>query len=339
MPPTTRRRRERNKSPPSLTFEVVNVSGGFFQDEEFSFHRNVEADELTALVRERLHAILAERLGSIEGSIGSGDEVLDARGVGRYRRHADAHGDFSEWLGVLAGKPSSLDPEPHFLRGGESAVFERRRKDNRELFPTVTAHDVDVTNAFVEHAGDSFQRGVSCEMSVLIVEPLEIIDVNHQERHTSVVATHPLDLLFDPVLEVAVVVDPSKLVHKHGILRLLKELDLDDRWIPQLLLNLQKVVHHDDAEVETRARLVIELFPNVEELLPVIFRPAGAEIQMGDDVEETPVRVRPVFLLELQQAAFPRAADQESLERRDDLLRQIGSLGRRLGHEIRDPSW
>ena len=145
----------------------------------------------------------------------------------------------SGWASPPA-KPSSPDPEPHFLRGGESAVFERRRKDHRELFPAVAAHDVDLANGFVEHAGELLQHGVSGEMPVVIVEPLEIIDVDHQKRHAAVVATHPLDLLFDPVLEVAVVVAPRELVHDHRILRLLEELDLDDGRVPQLLLDLRK---------------------------------------------------------------------------------------------------
>ncbi len=71
----------------------------------------------------------------------------------------------------------------------------------------------------------------------------------------------------------------------------------------------------------------------------MIFRPAGGEIQRGENVEEIAVRVRPVFLLELQQAAFPRAAAPEALERSDDLRGKIGALRRQLGHGIPDTSW
>ena len=79
-------------------------------------------------------------------------------------------------------------------------------KDDGELVSAVAGRDIELgAKLRAEHSGHLPQDGVAGQVPVTIVEGLEVIKVDHQQRHRRAVPPGPGDLLLKPLVVVAVV--------------------------------------------------------------------------------------------------------------------------------------
>ena len=94
----------------------------------------------------------------------------------------------------------------------ERAVKRRLGQQHGELFPTVAADDVNCAGLIDERLRDGAQHVVAGLMPVRVVDALEVVDVQHEERDGTVVADGALVLVGDAVLKIAPVVEAGERV-------------------------------------------------------------------------------------------------------------------------------
>src|SRR5262249_46389410 len=84
----------------------------------------------------------------------------------------------------------------------------RLGQDDGELVASVPGGDVRLPEHLAHPVGDAGERGVSGEMALeAIVDLLEVVEVEHDERQLAVVAVRPRYLALECLLEVARVVE------------------------------------------------------------------------------------------------------------------------------------
>ena len=151
------------------------------------------------------HAIATRPLGLIEFFVGAFDEV-GGRAVTVFDEcGAEADGDFDavglEDEGVIG---DFLAQRFRKRNGSRDRCF---GQDDGKLFTAVTSEHFIAANPCLNDARDFLQHVVAGEMTVDVVDALEVIDVEHEHRQLSFVALAADDLAFECFVEVALVVD------------------------------------------------------------------------------------------------------------------------------------
>ena len=100
----------------------------------------------------------------------------------------------------------------------------RTGHENHKLFPTVTRAQVEDSNPATQQAGDVAQRTVPFEVPKRIVDALEVVYVDHQQREILLLATCALYFGLDLRLEVTAVEEASHRVHRGGFRQLAEAL-------------------------------------------------------------------------------------------------------------------
>ena len=100
--------------------------------------------------------------------------------------------------------------EPHREPEGRGRVA--RAHDHAELLAAEPAHDVGAAQRGAQQVGQPPQHLVARAVSVHVVHPLEIVDVEHEQRHRVVRATRTRELGAQALVEVAVVEEPGERV-------------------------------------------------------------------------------------------------------------------------------
>src|SRR6185295_10662841 len=154
----------------------------------------VEADLVPALV-----------LGAVEGLVRGAEEAVGgddrARGVAA---HAQAGGDPE----LLAGaQPERAHLPPHAFGDGEGAGEVGLGEEDGELLAAVAGDDVGLADGLAEGGGQVAEHLVPHLVAVGLVDVLEVVEVEEEQRQRVVVALGAAELLAEAVLEVAVVVD------------------------------------------------------------------------------------------------------------------------------------
>src|SRR6185312_982439 len=106
---------------------------------------------------------------------------------------------------ALDGELEPLEEEIRVLEG-------RLGEDDRELVAAHAAGDVGAANDEAQPLGDLGEHGVPSEVTDLLVDPLEVVEVEEQHGEATVVAVRPLDLVGQGLVEVAPVVKPGQWV-------------------------------------------------------------------------------------------------------------------------------
>ncbi|HEV8572116.1 MAG TPA: hypothetical protein VGR49_03560 [Actinomycetota bacterium] len=158
----------------------------------------------------RADPVLSRRLRVEEGQVGAGDEVAGAGGVGRCHGHPHAHGEAP--LGRKHGRGDGV-PEP--LRQGQGLIEAGTRKDDRELLAPDAAQHVLGPGGPPGHSSQRLEDLVARKVAVDVVHPLEVVDVVDEEPHPGPLPAGPPDLLAEPLVEIAVVVEAGEMVGDH----------------------------------------------------------------------------------------------------------------------------
>ena len=132
-----------------------------------------------------IHApgVLAGLLGLVHGGVGVGDQILGSGGMVRIDRHAEA-----------AGQPQAvaLEAERYAADGAHDALGERFRllvgdvgSEDRELVAAQPREQLVAAHLGRHFAGHPDQQGVAGAVAEGVVDVLELVEVEEQQRHAS----------------------------------------------------------------------------------------------------------------------------------------------------------
>ena len=104
---------------------------------------------------------------------------------------------------VLERRSGSLDLLAQPLGERLRALEGRLRQDDRELLAAVAREDLVAADALLDDARELLQHEVAREVAVDVVDLLEVVDVEHDERQIARVAARADDLLLERLEQVA----------------------------------------------------------------------------------------------------------------------------------------
>ena len=142
---------------------------------------------------EDVHLVASERLGAVHRVVRVADQGLQvevaavaAGDAGRQARR--------RLVAVVEGHRQPTDQPAELLgqRGGRVDVG--LGQDQQELLATVAAHEIDRPDVLAERVGDPSQDQVAGGVAVRVVEPLEVVEVDHHDRQLVAEAGRPIDL-------------------------------------------------------------------------------------------------------------------------------------------------
>lgn len=156
--------------------------------------------------REEHDAVASGRFGGEERLVGDPQDVVQA-GLPGQTQAGDADADRAghrsrAGIDAEAGHPAA---KPFGEDGG--AVGIRLGQQDGELLPAVSTEEVVPSQAGQGHGGKGSQDGVADQVAVGIVDPLEIVEVRHQQGEGSPGAAVARDLLLGEIEEGAAVED------------------------------------------------------------------------------------------------------------------------------------
>src|SRR5215469_15579846 len=151
----------------------------------------------------RCDAIASCLFSGIESPVGGNHDLIAAGAVGWVFSQAAADGHRPGHPGINM----SLNPAAQLLRYAHSVLPGGFRHHNRELVPAVAAHQVHLAQLLSQDGGNGAQNFIAQEMSELVIQPLEVVDVDHDDRDPALEARSALELLDDSHFEKPAVVD------------------------------------------------------------------------------------------------------------------------------------
>src|SRR5207248_2037247 len=105
--------------------------------------------------------------------------------------------------------------------------YSAREKDH-EFLPPVTPHAVNVARDMLEQLRELREHDVANLVTVLVVHPLEVIDVEHDEGERLVQASRVLEHLIEALIQMAAIVESRERVRDRQLVDLvLQHLDAE----------------------------------------------------------------------------------------------------------------
>ena len=104
---------------------------------------------------------------------------------------------------VVDDEPRLLDETPDFLRRHLGSCWLDLGKEHRKLFAADASEDVLLPETRLDHESELAEHAVAGDVPVAVVDLLEVIDVEEQERQRAVVAKASLVLALERFVEAA----------------------------------------------------------------------------------------------------------------------------------------
>ncbi len=139
-------------------------------------------------------------------------------------RDADRHGHASG--GLELDVPEALG---HARRQAQRVACIARRHDHAELLTADATDDVGVAHRLSRQARELDQQLIAGSVTVDVVDPLEVVEVEHQDGDRVVRARRPRQFGAEPVMEEAMVVEPGQRVGLREMLEARADLRVVDR--------------------------------------------------------------------------------------------------------------
>ena len=206
------------------------------QSSKPSFDSSKVAWALPAVSGTTSNAVFPLRFGRIESRVRAAHERFRIPSIPRQRGHPDTDGQGRAVRSFADPRLGGIGAD--LLGGDDRAGSERGGQDYRELFTPITTHDIDGSHATNEPLCKIPQGIVSCHVTEVVVEPFEVVDVDHQKGERSAVPASAFRLPRDAVSEIAIVVKLRQLVASGELFRFLQKLDLDHGRVPELVSSL-----------------------------------------------------------------------------------------------------
>src|SRR5262249_54871279 len=113
------------------------------------------------------------------------------------------------------------------LGEGDSAFERRLGQDDGELLAAVAGEDLVATDARLDDARELLEHEVAREVAVHVVDALEVVDVEEEDREVALVPAAADDLALERLVEVPLVVDLRETIHDGHAVDLFVILRLD----------------------------------------------------------------------------------------------------------------
>src|SRR5688572_20929504 len=145
-------------------------------------------------------AVLARLLRLIQRLIGMRDQ-LACRRTPR-DRHADAGRD-PQICELAFSRPERLNPLTNTFGYRNGILGAAARHDDRELLAAEARAQVEFPHGSFEDVANAADHQVTGEVAVAIVDSLEIVDVDHQQRDCRLVTSCAIQFFLEPFVEIA----------------------------------------------------------------------------------------------------------------------------------------
>src|SRR2546426_9871899 len=169
-----------------------------------------------------LNAVLGSLLHAVHRLVGLADQLLPVASV--LRKGGDPEGGRD-----LDGQPHRSEedmlrqPRPQALRQHPRLLRSRLGHHDGELVPPVAGHDVGLADLVAQQAAHLRQRPAPRQMAVGVVDRLETVEVEEDDRDRLPVALRPLDLPSEKRVQIARVVEARRVVGHRQLLQPLEE--------------------------------------------------------------------------------------------------------------------
>src|SRR5688572_13357288 len=186
-------------------------------------------------------AVAPAMLRRIQRRIGGRDECCRAlHGLGARRvYHADADGGAN--LRIVPGRALILDCDAQALGHHEGAALAHAAQDDRELFATVTCEHVLGPHGALGALRHRAQDRIPGEVPMGVVQPLEMIDVEQEQRERGTAASAGRELALQAVVEGTPIVDTRQAIaHRRRSEEHTSELQSQSNLVCRLLLEKKK---------------------------------------------------------------------------------------------------
>lgn len=175
------------------------------------------------------HSVSAHLLRSVERRVRFSNEVVAARSVVTRRGDADAQRDVE--LSLARGQLElTLLRQLAELMGLLNGSVELRVRQQHHEFVSAETHRIAVlARDFYDERSDELESLVSRLVPIGVIDRLEQIDIDHQQRDRKAVVPIPVDLVLEIAMEESTVMESGELVFENepgGILPyILKKID------------------------------------------------------------------------------------------------------------------
>ena len=161
-------------------------------------------------------------LGGVQRLVGAVDELREQRRLtGRCESDADRE---LQPTGESGGRDLGANALSQCACPGLGGLVE----DERELLASVTSAHVGFARTGFQDLGQLCEHGIAVQMSVRVIDLLEVVEVDHEKRDRVVVAPRPLHLLQELLGEGAPVGQLRQLVRERVLLLGLEQLRVAD---------------------------------------------------------------------------------------------------------------
>jgi len=139
--------------------------------------------------------------------------------------NADADGEFHR--GRFEAKYVVRDGFAYPLGNSRATLKGCFHQDQHKLFPPVTGEEVFLANGIANDIGEFPENEVPTEMAERIVDRLELVDIEHEDRKRSGVSLGADDFAFEEFRQVALVMNPRETIEDGQPVNLLVVLGFD----------------------------------------------------------------------------------------------------------------
>ena len=175
-----------------------------------------------------------------------------------------------------------LDVGTEPVRHHEGFGLRRVRQDDREFIPPETARNVGAAHMPANQHAKCLEDFVSGPMPVLVVDLLELVQVQQQQRRRGAVALAPLRFPFEGVLEEPPVIQAGERVGNRLPLDGVQRTRLDDHRIDVLLVDVEEVVEQRDPLTDIAAQDAEQVATVTGHVAPQLGGLRLAEVEVRD---------------------------------------------------------
>ena len=80
------------------------------------------------------------------------------------------------------------------------------RQNDDKFFAAIARADVYITHGGLQYAGDVAESGVAGAMAVRIIDALQVIEIEKDQRQAFIIAVGHFDLAIEPLLKVTMII-------------------------------------------------------------------------------------------------------------------------------------
>ena len=161
-------------------------------------------------------AVAPALLGRVERLVRAAHQLLAGRRIVRAGRGPDAQREAE--VAALVRDAQGAHGLEHALGARAATAPVGVDEDDRELLAAVARDEIHAPRQPPEFGGERLEDPVPEGVAVGVVDPLEVVDVQQQQRERLLVAIAAIEFVGQPLLEPAVVVQPGEAVgHRHAL--------------------------------------------------------------------------------------------------------------------------